>query len=158
MLINLLYVLWLVLMPVICHTPSEEILSNEPNQLTGCIVIFQPHTDPSTPEQTNEMNTHIRSLMNSYRGFVENDLDNTVKFEYSTLFYGLAIEFNNLYKIHDVISQSQQSTTLDIDDYQQMETAIKKLFEDYKKDELAKYDINLVYQSDTLVSVDEPMM
>ena len=98
--------------------------------------------------------------MDSYRKYVENELENTVKFEYSTVFYGMAIEFNNLDKIHEMIIQSLsiEVDRLDIDNYELMELEIKKLFQNYRKDELSKYGIDLVYQSDTPVSIDEPMM
>lgn len=157
MLLNWIYVLWLVIVPIICHTPNEEILTNEPNKLTGCIVIFQPHYDPTTPQQATEMNDHIRTIMDSYRKYIENDLQNTIKFEYSTLFYGMAVAFDNLCKIHDVISQTVGGEQVDINNYEVMELEIKKLFQNYKKAELSKYGIDLVYQSDTPVSIDEPM-
>lgn len=159
-LLNLIYVLWVVVVPIICHTPDEQLLAREPSKLTGCIVIFTPHYDPTTPQQVTETNDRIRILMDSYRKYVENELENTVKFEYSTVFYGMAIEFNNLDKIHEMIIQSLsiEVDRLDIDNYELMELEIKKLFQNYKKDELSKYGIDLVYQSDTPVSIDEPMM
>lgn len=160
MLINLIYVLWLFILPIVCHTPDEQVLANEPNKLTGCIVIFQPHYDPTTPQQASKINGRIRILMDSYRKYVENYLDNTIKFEYSMLFYGMAIEFNNLDKIHEIIVQdrSQGVEKLDIDNFELMELEIKKLFQNYRKDELNRYGIDLVYQSDTPVSIDEPMV
>mmetsp|Transcript_8634 Transcript_8634/g.10772 ORF Transcript_8634/g.10772 Transcript_8634/m.10772 type:complete len:162 (+) Transcript_8634:65-550(+) len=159
-LFNFIYVLWLVIVPIICHTPDEQILTHEPNKLTGCIIIFQPHYDPTSPQQATEMNNRIRNIMDSYRKYVERYLENTIKFEYSTLFYGMAIEFNNLDRIRELIVQNLRvgENELDIDNYELMDLEIKKLFQNYRRDELSRYGIDLVYQSDTPVSIDEPMM
>lgn len=123
------------------------------NELRGCIVIFQPTFDPSTDKQSRELNEHIRVLMDQYTRYIEDVLENKVKYEYDTLFHGLAVEFSNLDKICETIRKSPGVQYLDIDNNKFVELQIQKLLQDYKRAELAKYGIDFIYQSDTPVSI-----
>lgn len=137
------------------ESESEQIIH------PGMLILFQSKNEPKTKFDRQKLDNHFNELMNFYKIYITDILQNKIKYTYDTIFNGYSIEFNNLDQIFKVLEQSEGISSKEyLTENNELKLnpiidGLTKALIDYKKEYLDEWDIELITSPDELVSIDD---
>lgn len=107
----------------------------------GILVMFENNDSVEDPIMTD--------IVSNYAQFVEKELQNTVKYEYNSAFYGIAVELNNKHHLYQKIISALGFEEMRIDDDKLVTKGLYKVF--YDHEDVKTQGISIVILLDSLV-------
>lgn len=132
---------WLVLLFTLCCGFQALDLSSA----TGLLVMFEGNQ--------NVNDETMSSLVLEYANFIEKDLGNNIKYVYTEVFYGLAVELTNKNKLYLKIAGALGVDELVIDDGHQVTEGLYKLF--YDQANVKADNVNIIILVDSQVKTND---
>lgn len=140
------YFTLLLSVPVLCYLRFQYLNGAHDTDYATYMVIFD--TQKSNLE-SNSIKERISSLVDDYKGFIHDRLQGTILHEYSTLFAGLSVSFNQR-QVSEIFATGEKEQEAETKDFAHK---LKDILGSYKKDELKDLGVDLVVESDKPVHI-----